>query len=280
MDQQNKPKTRQLNIELNIDAPIEAVWKALTDAEELTRWFPLEAGTNPDGTMWMGWRDDFRQTSRIEISQPPHHLRTVEVDVKISGEKPAGETSQGNPMEMEPTATDFYLESAGGKTVLRLVHSGFSADAEWDEWYDATQRGWDFQLWSLKNYLEHHRGRQRHVAYVRTPIKKLSREEVWQRLFGSTMFVAKNEFKNLKSGDRYSFQTAAGDHFEGVIHAFNPPHNFSGTVENFNHGLLELHMYMLFDHPELNFQFSTYEVPKEQMEAIESRMRQLLEQLN
>ena len=37
------PGTRVITKEIVIDAPIEAVWKALTDAEELCNWFPLQA---------------------------------------------------------------------------------------------------------------------------------------------------------------------------------------------------------------------------------------------
>ncbi|MGH9858845.1 MAG: SRPBCC family protein, partial [Candidatus Acidiferrales bacterium] len=52
----NAPRqTRSVEETIEINAPVEAVWKALTDAEELTRWFPLKAGENPDGTVWMAW---------------------------------------------------------------------------------------------------------------------------------------------------------------------------------------------------------------------------------
>ena len=40
---------------IEINAPIEAVWKALNDPVELVRWFPLEAGVNADGSIWMSW---------------------------------------------------------------------------------------------------------------------------------------------------------------------------------------------------------------------------------
>ena len=41
--QSGRGGTRQQTHEIVIDAPIEAVWKAITDAEELTRWFVEEA---------------------------------------------------------------------------------------------------------------------------------------------------------------------------------------------------------------------------------------------
>ena len=39
--------TRQQTHEIVIDAPIEAVWKAISDGEELTRWFVDEATVTP-----------------------------------------------------------------------------------------------------------------------------------------------------------------------------------------------------------------------------------------
>ena len=159
----NNTQTRSVDAEIEINAPLEAVWKALTDTEELARWFPLEAGKNPDGTLWMAWRNEFRWDSRIEITAPPRHFRYVTVE-SLAGEQHEGKTSQPNTTQVEPTATDFYLETRGGKTVVRLVHSGFSAAAEWEALYDGTKRGWKFQLWSLQYYLEKHPGTARKPA--------------------------------------------------------------------------------------------------------------------
>lgn len=40
-------KERRIEKEIEINAPLEDVWKALTDANELARWFPLEARVTP-----------------------------------------------------------------------------------------------------------------------------------------------------------------------------------------------------------------------------------------
>lgn len=40
-------KERRVEREVKINAPIAEVWKALTDAKELARWFPLEARVTP-----------------------------------------------------------------------------------------------------------------------------------------------------------------------------------------------------------------------------------------
>ncbi|HXJ05862.1 MAG TPA: hypothetical protein VNH65_12235 [Candidatus Acidoferrum sp.] len=40
---EEKKSERRLEKEAVIDGPVEEVWKAPTDANELARWFPLEA---------------------------------------------------------------------------------------------------------------------------------------------------------------------------------------------------------------------------------------------
>ncbi len=277
---QKKPATRSIEKEIAINAPIETVWKALTDAKELTQWFPLEAGENPDGTMWMSWRNEFKFASRIEIWEPPRHVRTVPVQSNWSQDKTEKEDSASDANPSWGMATDFYLESRGGATALRLVHSGFSLDADWDALYDGTHTGWDFQLRALRHYLENHRGIPRRTAFVREFLKDISREEAWQILFGPKGLVGEGQFHGLRPGDRYTIRTAAGDDLTGVIHSLQPPHDFSATVENLNHALLRVHLDELFGYRDVNFQLSTYGIAPDQVEALETRTRQLLQSLN
>ena len=273
-----KKATRQIEKEIEINAPIETVWKALTDAHELTQWFPLEAGANPDGTMWMAWRNEFKFASRIEIWEPPHHVRTMPVQSNWSQDKTEKENLANDAEPSWGMATDFYLEARGGKTALRLVHSGFSLDADWDALYDGTRTGWNFQLWALQHYLEKHHGVPRQVAFVREFLQGTSRAEAWQILFGSNGLLG--SLHGLRPGDHYAIRTAAGDELTGVIHFLQPPHDFSATVENLNHALLRVHLDELFGYRDVNFQLSAYGVPQSQVEALEARTRQLLQSLN
>ncbi len=68
-------------------------------------------------------------------------------------------------------AVDYHLEAAGGQTVLRLVHTGFSTDASWDKQYDGTVRGWAFELRGLEHYLERHRYTKREVVHAKNSIE-------------------------------------------------------------------------------------------------------------
>ena len=61
-------KTRAVETTLEIEAPREAVWKALTEASELVRWFPLEAEVEPrvGGRYWISWRNEWQGEARCE----------------------------------------------------------------------------------------------------------------------------------------------------------------------------------------------------------------------
>jgi uncharacterized protein YndB with AHSA1/START domain len=160
--------TRSAAGEIAIDASPDRVWRALTDAEELMKWFPLDARVEPgpDGSIFMSWKNEFASTVEIEIWNPPHHLRTGWSFHE--GDHPA-------------QVTDYRIEASGGSTLVRVVTSGFPLDASWDGWVEGTARGWAFELYSLKHYLERHAGAPRHVAYVRRRVP-LAPAAAWARL--------------------------------------------------------------------------------------------------
>ncbi len=162
--------TRSASAEIRIDAPPEIVWKALTDAAELERWFPLEARVEPGegGSIWMSWKNEYAAESRILAWDPPRHLRTT---WGMDGVAP-------------PQITDYRLGGRGGSTVLRVVTSGFPADPSWDAWVEGTVDGWRVELESLRLYLEERRGLPRRVVYLRRRVD-LPAGEAWARLISS-----------------------------------------------------------------------------------------------
>lgn len=164
-----EPQTRAAQGEIEVDATAERVWQALTDARELVRWFPLDARVEPGpgGSVYLSWQNEFAATTEIQVWDPPRHLRT------------AWSFHEEGPSQV----TDYYIETRGGRTVVRAVTSGFPLDPSWDGWVEGTERGWTFELRSLKHYLERHAGEPRHVAYLRRRIP-LSNQEAWSRLSG------------------------------------------------------------------------------------------------
>jgi hypothetical protein len=193
----------------------------------------------------MSWGPEQQGLGRISIWEPERHLQTTWFEpTEIFGPapNPAGgrETSllHEDPQAAARLAVDYFLEGRGGRTVLRLVHSGFGKDSKWDEDYDAHLRGWTFELRSLRNYLENHRGKTRHIAWVRKPIGQMKKEEVWSRLLGREALLREGSLEGAKVGDRFAITTVHGDRLEGEVRIVQPPIEFAGTVENLDHSLL------------------------------------------
>lgn len=267
MTSKAQPTTgRVVETQITIDAPVEAVWKALTDAQELTRWFPVEARVEPrqGGEYWLSWGEELAGGSRIEVFEPNRHLRTVSVEQPWS--EPAGEACA---LQM---AVDYFLETRGGKTVLRLVHSGFGEGADWDNEYDSVRSGWQFELRGLRHYLQHHRGTPRRVAWVEWTVPG-SKEELWTRLAALLPGLAG---KPWKEGDRYDLTAVTGDRLSGEVMNFEPPKGFSGTAENLNHSVFRLLVERLGGGTSAWVWLSTYGVPEAELRRFEERWAEAL----
>jgi uncharacterized protein YndB with AHSA1/START domain len=162
--------------EISIDAPAEAVWAALTQAEQLVGWFAAEARTTPGegGAIWVSWGDGMEGEDRIEIWEPPSHLRVAgPVDYRLEGDSP---------------------------TVLRVVHSGFGRDT-WEDEYDSVSHGWKVFLRALREYLERH-PRARPAARGRTVQMDQPPERAWEALLGPDGLGLRGPLDRLAEGER------------------------------------------------------------------------------
>ncbi|MGE5925842.1 MAG: SRPBCC family protein [Gemmatimonadota bacterium] len=149
-------EARVLVKEVVIHAPADAVWRALSDAEELRRWFPADARVEPGvgGKVWVSWGPGMEWEQGIDIWEPGRHLRV----------------SSPMPGASVPFATDYYIDVRGDTTVLRLVNSGFGEGADWDDMYFGMDGGWSYFLFNLRHYLERHPGKPRSLAFERRRI--------------------------------------------------------------------------------------------------------------
>lgn len=237
MSTDQQTSTRTFETTIDIAAPAEAVWRAISEADELMRWFPPEARVTPGagGKVWMSWGHGIEGESTITIWDPPRRLRTSDTrDLPWS----QGEVA-GGPVEI---SVDYFIEARGGTTVLRLVHSGFGRGSAWDNEFDSISNGWKYELRSLKHYLERHWSRERGGelrTFVYEPATALmGRQEAWDLLTGTGGLTAGGAIRGIEPGQRYAVRTAAGDELSGVVIVNNPPRSFVGTTESLDAGLL------------------------------------------
>ena len=149
-------KTRDLRFSIRIKAKPEQVYKALTSATELCRWWLQGAET------------DARSVGRFRMVWPK---------VKRDGGKPfpphvaVGE-SEGHFVDLEPgrkvawlwklprkrdrihPLSSFFIQPRGRGCEVTLLHAGFKATQGAERYYLGRAEGWEDCLAKLKLYLE------------------------------------------------------------------------------------------------------------------------------
>ena len=229
MNTSSKKEGRTFVRELEIKAPKEAVWKALSEAAELTRWFAPRAKINgPEGgeVSWQ-WTNDIIWPQKIEQWREGERLLTVY-------DSPVDDGKGGKV----PLFVDFQIKGKGGTTTLRLVQSGFGPEADFDEEFDGISSGWVIELRSLQLYLEHHLGQARQLTWLLGNFAGDS-DNAWHKLIGPEGFNCASALRELNVGDHFDFTTAAGDRFSGEVFV-NKPRCFVGIVKNWGNSFLRI----------------------------------------
>lgn len=263
----SEKKGRSYEKRFEIAAPVDAVWKAITEGEELTRWFCQDATCESrlGGEQNIDWGGGAKATQAIVVWEPNAHLRCEAVDPKREGSSPA-----------EPYAIDWYLEHNGGITRIRMVASGFGDGPEWDHEYDGTYHGWDLFHKTLKHYLEHHRG-EAGANIVIYAMLAIPPEEAWSRLMGPDGLVTTGSLDDLSVGALFSFATSQGDVFSGIVRNYVPGKTFSAMIESLNKSILNIEMAIMPGRGHfLYLCLNTWGMPKENVDALGTRLKQIV----
>ena len=141
---EKKPE-RTLDLHVDIDAPLEAAWKALTEGPgpgQLVR--PHRGGLRTRSrraSVKNGWSEEMMMT------RDGGRLGAAEARALARRERLDGPGHRRSPC-------DYFLSTANGKTRVRLVQSGFGASEGWDDLFDGIETGWTYFLQNLRIYLE------------------------------------------------------------------------------------------------------------------------------
>lgn len=144
-------------------APIERVWRAVSDSSEFGAWF----GVRFDGPFVAGERTVGRITPttvdpEVAAQQAPYEGKTFEVGV-VALEPPRRLAFRWNPYGEESslddaptTLVEFELEEAEGGTLLTIRESGFDSVPleRRAKAFEANEQGWEGQLTLIRKYLD------------------------------------------------------------------------------------------------------------------------------
>jgi uncharacterized protein YndB with AHSA1/START domain len=268
--------TRAFEMTIEIAASPEAVWQAITDAQDLVRWFPLEATIEPraGGTWMVSWDGNWPWETTIEIWEPNRHLRVI--DRKSRPYNVEGTSALDvTPMAI---ALDWHLEAKGGSTTVRLVHSGFGRGSGWDEEFEGVSLGWLLELNGLKHYLERHRGTLRRVSWVRRAVEAPV-PAVWNQLVAPSGILADPSIASLPVGSRYRTTLSTGDVLEGLIVATVPGRALQITVDGLNDALFRFWVDRVGTQASINAWLSLYEGSAADVLDFDHRMRDEVERI-
>lgn len=243
--------SRSIEVEKVVDAPIDEVWKAITEARALEQWFPVDARVTPgpNGTIWLSWGEGSEGEARIFHWEPNTRFGW-------------GEDFGGTRL-----ATDFYLQARGAQTVVRVVTSGFGDDPAWDDDFHMMEGGWRYFMAHLKVWLERHRGRTRTLWHGRRQTD-LTKADAFARVVRALGFTSAPD-----SAAPFDVVTAEGDRLQGRVIALNPGVQLGLVVENLDHAMLFVEMEGKKDAAKPAVWLSTYDVPD--AAALGERMQRL-----
>ena len=258
------PSTRDIELAVEISAPVEAVWRAITDGDAVANWFAPMATAQPGegGHLTVSWGGDAEWTSRINVWEPCRHLRLVD-------QLPEEAVESGAVM-----ALDYRLTDLGGATRLNLVNSGLSADSSWDDTFYMMSNGWRFFLWNLKHFVERHPDAGRTMISER-PWVTGTREEVWDRIFGEEGLGVISDGE----GSTFRFLLHGGEVLEGTVVLCDRPWAFAGNVASLNDGVLHVEMEGMGDRWKMGVWISAYGVEEQRCTEIGVALDRMMSRL-
>lgn len=134
----DEPKSKPYRVEVVVREPKERVWRALTELDELARWF---------GWDYEGLADETRYIFVDHaVLSPPNRIGYEQSEAYL---------------ELESTD-----DESGPRTIVRAVNPGPLDDAEWADLFDEMEEGWRAFFYQLRHYLERHPGEDRRSLFL------------------------------------------------------------------------------------------------------------------
>ena len=138
-------RTRGYAHRIDIAAGAPVVWKSLTSTESLRKWCSPDAQISArEGGLFRASVDRVAELeAHIDVLLPERRMRLIYLP------------SEELPQSGSAIVADFILDnSAAGKTILRLLGSGFPVAREWDAFYLRLRTGWERAVARLKVLVE------------------------------------------------------------------------------------------------------------------------------
>jgi uncharacterized protein YndB with AHSA1/START domain len=252
---EKKPE-RTLELHVDIDAPLEAAWKAITEGKGIANWFAPIAEVSGEGvgaTVTAGWSDEMMMSHTVAAWEPLTHLRLVD---------DSGWMGEGTSL-----ATDYHLSTENGKTRVRLVQSAFGASDGWDDLFDGIKTGWVYFLQNLRIYLERLQGRTRRMITDRIEVD-IPRQKFWRHLLSDAGGFVTGGAGALKAGDSIQVKISEPGTVRAVVEMLVEGQGLGLRIPEFTDALLFIELEGKKDKFHVGYWFSVYD--EAQAKALEA----------
>jgi uncharacterized protein YndB with AHSA1/START domain len=135
---------------VDIDAPVQRVWRAFTDSRVLERWTARGAKVTPreKGRLHVEFPAGVELDAHIDVLAVPQRMRLILMPVKGM---PPTDARSAEAVIVE----DFLFERVSSNaTAIRLLSSGVPSSPPWVTYYLQRRRQWELALARLKVFLE------------------------------------------------------------------------------------------------------------------------------
>jgi uncharacterized protein YndB with AHSA1/START domain len=139
------PEAAPIEQHIRIDAPPPAVFRALTDADELGSWMATRAQSDPRAGGTFEYVFEFEDPAQNNAQHGEYIA--VEPDRRVA-------LPWLFPFSDKQTTVEYRLGSDGEATDVQFTHSGFEAGEPWDTARQRFDGGWEAFLQSLKAWVE------------------------------------------------------------------------------------------------------------------------------
>lgn len=189
-------------VEVLVAAPIETVWKALREKDEIRRWFGWEYAGFEGEIDWI-----------VTTGQVADEGRYI--------------------IHVQGMSDRFTLERRGEQTVLRVIRSApyeGPGERDWTGIYDDTVTGWTSFVQMLRLLLEQHAGEDRRTLYFSGRTRRAGAPKPAQA-------AGLDAIASIPPGGRYSLTLATGEAISGEVW-YRAPFQIGLSVDGYGSGLL------------------------------------------
>jgi len=140
---------RSFAYRVDIDVPVQRVWRAFTDSRVLERWTARGASVMPreNGRMQIVFGPGIELDAHIDVLVTPQRLRLILLPTR-------GMPASGKDTAEAVIVEDFLFERLAKGTTVRLLSSGVPSAPPWVTYYLQKRRHWELALTKLKVFLE------------------------------------------------------------------------------------------------------------------------------